>query len=353
MNKYLARALRATAPLLAAVPLVATLGGCGASPQDSEESAATSSAPLTISKFKGWTPIPGGGVLISGPAVATRTATSIDVFAVATDSTVYTQDAFSLDNGATWTWQSSWSPPGAPNSGGVLGKPAATAAMFNGNLGLALAARATVGGLRQVFVRTWFPVNPFTPWTQVANGDLITDPAVVYSGTSLIVFGVATDHRVWFSKNDVRLGYTASNWTAWTPIPGGNLTSAVGAAAHNGELYVTALDTNNHIALVKSINGSTWGSWISVIPGNLTFKGGPAITAGPSNGQLNLFATVNDSTKAMYNGTSTDDGVTWGGFQSAGGALNDGPGAASPIDGTIQTAGLATDKNVWFNLYKE
>ena len=306
-----------------------------------------------MSKFKGWTPLPGGGVAISGPAVAMRSAQSLDVFTTATDHTVYGQSAFSLDNGATWTWLG-WKPEGAPNSNGVLGKPAVTAATINGNVGLALAARATAGSQNQLFVSTWVPVGAFTPWMQVNNGNLIGDPAIVYSGTSLMVFGIATDNRVWFSKNDVHLGYNSANWTAWTPIPGGALIAGVGAAVHGSEIYVTALDTANHVAVIKSTNsGGTWGSWASLLTGSVTFKGAPAITAGPTNGQLNIFATRNDASKAMYNATSTDDGVTWGAFQSAGGALNDGPAAASPVDGTIQAFGLATDANIWVDPYKE
>jgi len=329
---------------------------------EAEDSVGSTSENLNMSKFKGWTQIP-NGVSYFAPAANFRGQYNdgIDLYATGTDNNLYHDVGSTTNGGLNWSW-TGWSSLGAPASGGVtyplIGRPSATAWSAVRSRGSAVAARASIAGQAQVFVK--FELGgSFTSWAQVSNGNLEQDPAIVFSYPYLFVFAPGTDHQFYWSRNDVSQSYNAANWSAWANVPGGNLSSAGGVAAAGGKLFLAARATNNQYYLNKSADaGATWSGWSAVPSGTTTFASAPALTAiavSSTATTLNLFgaATATGGVQPMLNSTSFDEGANWGTFQSAGGNLASAPAAIAASSTHLETFALGTDNTVYQNTYLE
>jgi len=356
------RLLRRATMLLAITPLIGLLTGCGAA-AESEDSVGTASSELNISKFKGWSgPIP-WGVINTSPSVnfLGQYNDKIEVFGRGSDNALWHTSGQTSNDGQSWSWAPVWDSLGSPVVNGVtyplLGKGASTTWAVNRSIGSAVAARVSIGGLSQVFVR--FSLGGvYSAWSQVSYGNLERDPAMAFSYPYLFVFAPGTDHQFYYSKVDIGTqNYNPANWTGWQVIPGGNLTSEAGAAVAGAKIFIASRGTNNQYFLNQSANnGATWSGWTGAGSGS-TFDSGPALTATFSGGvaTLNVFGTASSSNGVhpMLNSTSTDGGATWGTFQSVGGDLLYGPAAIAASPTHIETFGVATNNQVYQNTYLE
>jgi hypothetical protein len=235
---------------------------------------------------------------------------------------------------------------------------------------IVMAYTATDGS---VWVRN-IDTGVYTP----AGGHLVTGPALVASGSTVIVFGEGTDHELWtttctpgaascsgwtslggtvtsragavFRGPNVAdysvyargangavwgLDHTPVGWGAWYTI-GGNLYAGTGpAAASLGGNYVLVTGTNKELYLQKVGPGAVFGP-----VGGLTTQS-PGLTA--ITGALVGFARGTDSAAYYHRFLSTSPG-----WHSFGGRITSGLAASSSATSTY-TFGLGTDSRVYEN----
>jgi hypothetical protein len=211
-----------------------------------------------------------------------------------------------------------------------------------------------------------------------AGGHLVTGPALVASGSTVIVFGEGTDHELWTTtctpgaascSGWTSLGGTVTSragavfrgpnaadysvyargangavwgldhtpvgWGAWYTI-GGNLYDGTGpAAADLGGVYVLVTGTNKELYLQKVGPGAVFGP-----VGGLTTQS-PGLAA--ITGAIVGFARGTDNAAYYHQFLSTSPG-----WHSFGGHLTSGLAAASSATSTY-TFGLGTDSRVYEN----
>lgn len=143
--------------------------------------------------------------------------------------------------------------------------------------------------------------------TQAGNGKVTGAVSAIYAGSSLIVFGVASDHALWTATR------TGSTWSAWTSL-GGNLTSKPGAVFQGGSDYAVFARGTDGAVWGRDHTSSGWGAWHS-IGGKLLAGTGPS--AAYVGGTYVLVAGTN---KELY---IAHAGVT--GFSAAGGQTTSSP----------------------------
>lgn len=122
-----------------------------------------------------------------------------------------------------------------------------------------------------------------------AGGDLLTGPALVASGTSVVVFGPGT-------KNEMEMttcGLGASGCSAWTSL-GGNITSKAGAVLRGPSAADYSVYARGGNGAVWGIDHSStgWGPWYT-LGGDL--YGGTGPSAAFISGSIYLLVTWTDT----------------------------------------------------------
>jgi hypothetical protein len=113
--------------------------------------------------------------------------------------------------------------------------------------------------------------NPGTGANIPAGGHLVSGPAAITSGASVILFGEGTDHQLWYNSCN-----TFGACGSWLPL-GGTITSTPGAAVQGtnaADFAVYARGTNGAV-WGRNHTSSGWSGWYSA-GGNLLAGTGPA-----------------------------------------------------------------------------
>jgi len=228
-----------------------------------------------------------GGMLLSGPAAASRANGQMDAFGVGLDNQLY----HTLWNGSSW---SSW---------------------------------------QQVEGSGIFPVIPASLPLQ----DVLPPAVAARSASQLDVFRIAPDHTLyWISSAD-----GGTSWGTWESL-GGMLASAPAAVSLESNRMLSAVLGMDGALWYRLYNGSSWESWGRLeVPAGVTSSTQPAL-ASVNPGQVAVFLPGADNT--IW--SSTFDGSTWGAWsdlpQIPDGALIAGIGAGGG-GGTLSVYAQMTD----------
>jgi hypothetical protein len=262
-------------------------------------------------------------------------------------------------------------------AGPASAAPAATPPAAGASPGAAFVGVDTVMAYTATDGSVWVRVVDTGVYTP-AGGHLVTGPALVASGSAVIVFGEGTDHSLWMttctpgaascsgwtslggtvtssagavfrgpSAADYSvyargangavwgLDHTSAGWGAWYTI-GGNLYGGTGpAATYLGGIYVLVTGTNKQLYLQKVGPGAVFGP----VGGQSTAS--PALTA--ITGAVVGFARGTDNVAYYHRFLSTSPG-----WHSFGGRFTSGLAAGSSATDTF-TFGLGTDSRVYGN----
>ena len=212
-----------------------------------------------------------GGILLSGPAVASRATNELDVFAIGTDNQVYHQH-----KAASWE---GWT-------------------LVDG------------GGIFPVFARQ-------------ANLPPVPAPAVVARGGSqLDLFRLGPDQTLWWCHSD-----DGQTWDAWQNL-GGMLASAPAAVlVKDGPMQVYALGLDGAVWYRTYASVGSWAAWQRLeSPVGVAWNAVPVLTS-PAVGQVNLYLAGTEY--RIWSNHFT--GTAWGVWNSigTGGELDAGIAAAA------------------------
>jgi hypothetical protein len=213
---------------------------------------------------------------------------------------------------------------------------------------------------------------------QAGNGLLASGPSAIYNGTTVIIFGEGTDHKLWSTQRLATGGY--ANWSllggALTSQPGataagtgywvfvagtdgavwlleqpgsfrrigGRVLAGTGPAAAwlmfpgpgspNQETYVAVVGTNRELYIALPFSPA--GPGFSSAGGQTTAT--PALTADISNDNLVPFVRGTDNAAYYLNGV----------WKSLGGRLNSGLTATTDqLTGNVYVYALGTDNQVY------
>ena len=153
--------------------------------------------------------------------------------------------------------------------------------------------------------------------TQVSNGKVVGAVSGLFNGSSIILFGVGTDHALWFTTG------SGTNWSSWASL-GGSIT-AQPAAVYRGSaaVYSVFARGTNGVVWARDHSSAGWGAWHS--EGGYLYGG-----TGPSAAYFGgiTYILVAGTNKQLY---LAEAGLT--GFKPVGGlttatpALTTAPGA--------------------------
>ncbi len=231
-----------------------------------------------------------GGLLLSAPAITSRGAGQLDVFAIGIDDHIlpnYLVVMTSHFDGSTW---SDWV---------VLDNPDEN--------------------------------NPPAGWptldSLVPPPDLPA-PAVVARGGQLDLFWLWPDNTLRYRH------YTGSAWEAWQNL-GGMLSTGPGAVATSASSLTVFAGGVDGAVWYKQFSGS-WGNWLRLslngVDSNVTIASAPSAVSPQSGGKIYLYMRGSDNQlwQNYFNGSA------WQGWDSAGGVLASGVGAAiSPVTNAV------------------
>ncbi|MFY2558783.1 hypothetical protein ACN469_14240 [Corallococcus terminator] len=260
-----------------------------------------------------------GGNLTSGPTVAARGATRLDVFARGANDELY----HSFWDGTYWyTWGSL--------GGWVTADPAAV---------------SRDGTTLDVFVRGWDSAiyqksgngTAWSGWLSM-GGDFASGPAVASWGPNRMdVFVRGRDNQLYQAY------WTGTTWNSWFSL-GGNIVSAPAAVSWGANrIDVFARGADNSI-VQKYWNGTDWVGWLS-LGGN--FISAPAVASRGAN-LLDVFARSADNSLWI----NTWNGASWSGWKWLGGELASAPTAVSKASGHLDVFYTAPDGAMRQSLYR-
>jgi hypothetical protein len=211
-----------------------------------------------------------------------------------------------------------------------------------------------------------------------AGGHLVTGPALVASGSSVIVFGEGTDQELWMTTCTPG----AASCSGWTSL-GGTVTSRAGAVFRGPSAADYSVYARGANGAVWGLDHTSvgWGAWYT-IGGNLYGGTGPAATYlggiyvlvtgvdkqlyvqkvgpgaifSPAGGQSTASPGLATITGAIVGFARGTDGVAYyhrflstsPGWHSLGGSFTSGLAAASSGTDTY-TFGLGTNSKVYQN----
>jgi Subtilase family len=255
-----------------------------------------------------------GGVLTSGPGVASWAPNRLDVFVRGTDNACWHR----AWNGSTWS--------GWVSLGGVITSDP-TAVSWGPNR-IDLFARGTDNAL---WHKAWTG-SSWTGWSSL--GGVLTSGAGVASWgpNRLDVFVRGTDNACWHRA------WNGSSWSGWSSL-GGIITSdpdAVSWGPNRIDLFARGTD---NACWHRAWTGSSWSGWAS-IGGVLT--SGPGVASWASN-RLDVFVRGTDN--ACWQKSWT--GASWTGWSSLGGIITSDPDAESWGPGRIDLFARGTDNALW------
>jgi hypothetical protein len=299
-------------------------------------------AVLAPGGFSGWRPIP-GGVFNEGPAILSTLPGQLLVLGRGTDNKYY-GSAFGSGAWEAWT--------AFPGNGIFSSKPAMTAVP---KFGAAFIQRAYLGkGLDNAI---WSNVcvgggncTHLAAWQKIAGGPFVDAPAIVFRSPFLYAFARKADQQIYWSRNDITQGYVVGNWSAWTGIPAGLLSSGPAAVTSGSNVYVAARGLDG-FAYITKFNGTSWGLWNKVLGSFPDIVGEPALAQFP-NGDVHIFGRATDNTyfvvthDTVFNDFFGKQRLNSGTFQSAPGAWSWGPGH-------VDIVGRGGDNRIWIDTYQE
>ena len=214
--------------------------------------------------------------------------------------------------------------------------------------------------------------------TQVSDGKVVGAVSGLFNGSSIILFGVGSNHALWFTTG------SGTKWSSWASL-GGSVT-AQPAAVYRGSaaVYAVFARATNGVVWARDHSSAGWGAWHSeggylygsTGPSAAYFGGITYILVAGTNKQLYLaeagltgFKPVGGLTTATPALTTAPgalagfvrgtDGVAYyhrflttsPGWHSMGGLFSSGLGAANTAIGGTETftVGLGTNSNVYFD----
>jgi hypothetical protein len=262
-----------------------------------------------------WTGV--GGVLTSGPAVASWTSNRLDVFVRGTDGGIW-------HNRSIYNVWSGWESFGAPPVGLAPDGPAAVATRTGV---IDVFARGTDGHL-------WHKVYDGTTsqaW-QDLGGSLGGGPSVSsWASDRLDVFarGPGGDLRHTF-----RIGTT---WAPWESLGGGVVGAPAAASWAPNRVDVFIAGTDGQM-WQRAWTGSGWSAWV---PHGGRLGSAPAV-ASWAPGRLDVFVRGTDARlwHKAYNGV-------WHAYTPLGGRVTSSPGATSWAKGRVDVFARGTDNQAW------
>ncbi|AGC43483.1 hypothetical protein MYSTI_02156 [Myxococcus stipitatus DSM 14675] len=245
-----------------------------------------------------------GGYTPSGPAVAARGSSRVDVFVRGGDNQLHQR----YWNGSAW---SSWIALG----GTLTSDPAA---LHWGTNRIDVFAR----GADNSILQKSFDGAQWSGWYPL-GGVSASAPAVVSLGANgLHVFIRGTDNQLW-----QKYWTSSAGWSAWTPL-GGYLTSAPAVASWgSNNLQVFALDGNKSM-MQKFWDGAGWSVWYTL---GGTFTSDPTAASRGLN-RVDVFGRGTDNSLWI---NSYSPSSSWTGWNWLGGELSSAPDAISRTPDTL------------------
>ena len=220
----------------------------------------------------GWQPSESlGGVLVSDPAAASWGPRDMMVFWRGTDNAIRCREWFS----------GSWAPP--DSFGGTFSSgPAAVSVQGAGAFGdVDVFARGTDNAL---YGTMWDGHFPPYPWNNF-GGVLTSDPAAVSWGPGRIdVFARGIDNALWHKW------YEGGAWSDWESLGGALLSGPAAASWGAGHLDVFAVGPG-YALWHTSYDGGSWSAWESL--GGVCTSDPDAVSWGP--GRIDVFVRGPDS----------------------------------------------------------
>ncbi|MBV9095505.1 MAG: hypothetical protein JO132_16790 [Streptosporangiaceae bacterium] len=223
-------------------------------------------------------------------------------------------------------------------AGGASAAPAAPAPPGKGytpgaavaGTSLAMAYTATDGSV-------WIKDVSTGAFTSV-GGHLLAGPALVASGSDVVVFGPGTDHALWWTLCSVGAGGSCSAWSSL----GGDITTKAGAVFRGptaSDFSVYARGTNGAV-WGRDHTTAGWGGWYTT--GGALYGG-----TGPSAAFLSghVWVLVTGTNKVLY---VQEVGVS--GFVSAGGVTTATP-ALTTISGALAGFARGTNRAAYYHRF--
>ena len=247
-----------------------------------------------------------------GPAVATSTPGTEDLFARGKDDALWTRHF-----GTAWgPWTS---------LGGVIKSAPAAASASAGALDVFARGSDNTLITRHLAGGTW------SNWRSL-GGTITSAPAVVSVVPGMLdVFALGTDNAMWTRHFD------GTSWWKWTSLAG-SFTSPPAAAATNGAMYVFARAQDGTLMARRAAYGA-WAPWFSL---GGTSTSGPGATSA-SAGTVDVFVRRSDNTlwnRELINGL-------WIPWKSVGGNATSPPAVVSPSAGKLDLFVRGQDGAVW------
>jgi hypothetical protein len=245
-----------------------------------------------------------GGVLLSGPAIASRGDGIFDVFAIGLDNLTYRRHW----NG--WSWDGDWElvdDPGAwpqpsempTRTTGLSPDVDAPAALARGTDEMDLFRR---GPDNRLYWR-YFNGTSWDGWESL-KGLITSAPSAVSLGEDHIqVFAIGVDGMVWHRT------YTSGNWEWWERLsmPGDIRAASAPTAFYNpgsNSIYVFLRGSDDALWMIEH-DGNVWGAW-ETTGGELASGAGVFVR----DNDIWLFALQNFG-RILFN---YFDGTTWSGW---------------------------------------
>ena len=268
-----------------------------------------------------------GGVYTTGAGLISRSANTLDAFAVGTDGAVYHR----FFDGSSWH--------GNENLGGKMRALAPTAVTWDANR-IDVFAIGTNGHIQHnSFTGKW------NTWEQLAATTNYEVAATTFGPGDLSLFVTGTDSSIWHVWQDSN-GWHNDNL-------GGGTNFALAATKVNlqtgkaitSSIWVFHVGTNGVVFYKKWQN--RWSDWFSL--------GGPGAIGAPqavSAGANHIEVIVLGKDGAFYRNTFNT--VGWGGWEKLGGVFLSAPtnvayGVRSVGTWNLAAMGIGTDKGAWTN----
>lgn len=256
-----------------------------------------------------------GGILTSGPAVASWQPNRLDVFGKGQNNALWHK----WWNGIRW---SEWE-----DLGGVL-TSSPDAVSWGPN-------RIDVFGRGQnnALWHKWWNGTTWSEWEDL-GGVLTSDPAVAsWQANRLDVFGRGQNNALWHKWWD------GTRWSEWEDL-GGVLTSAPAAVSWGpNRIDVFGRGQNNSL-WHKWWNGSSWSQWEDL--GGGTISSAPAAASTAVN-RLEVFARGGNNQLLFRNW----NGTRWSGWQSLDGVLTSEPAAVSWGGNRLDVFARGQNNHLW------
>jgi glucose/arabinose dehydrogenase len=264
-----------------------------------------------------WTNL--GGSLRS-VAWGTNQAGQQEVFAIATDSALWTRTESHPGTWSPWT--------------SLAGRLLSLTTGQNADGRLEVFAIAADNAL---WTRTEMGGGLWSNWT-LLGGNLKQITLAANADGRLEVFAIAADNALW---TRTQTAANASTWTSWVPLSG-NLMQITVAANADGRLEVFAVAADNALwtRTQTAANSTTWTPW-NWLAGNLK-----QIALGTTaDGRLEVFAIAADN--ALWTRTETaTNASTWTPWNWLAGNLEQ-IAVAANTDGRLQVFAIAADNALW------